>query len=174
MFGFLIANASETETKTLKLTFNEKILEAPKQEVKQILIIPKITPVPPYDPRPDELERWFLKDFRCSRQVGFGKVYVQSADIAGIDYRLLPAISMQEQSCGSAKNGTNLWGWNSGKTQWGSIEEGISYVSQKLGQGALYKNKDTIGKLKTYNSVNKMYPYEVTKIMWGMSAEKDI
>lgn len=130
--------------------------------------------MPPYDPRPDKLEQFFLNDWRCNRQVGLGKIYVQSADIAGIDYRLLASISVIEQSCGSVGKGNNLWGWGSGKQQFNSIPEGISFISQKLGQGVLYKNKNTMQKLQTYNSANPRYYGEVAKWMWIIEAEKDI
>jgi len=68
---------------------------------------------------------------------GLGQHVVNEADKNNIDYRLLPAIAMQESTlCKKIiKNSYNCWGWGiygSTITKFESYEKAISYISERL------------------------------------------
>lgn len=76
---------------------------------------------------------------------GYGELLVQTADKYGIDWRLVPAIAMQESNGGKVmpRDSYNAWGWaiftgqNSG-TYFDSWEHAIETVSRGL---AVYRDK---------------------------------
>jgi len=77
--------------------------------------------------------------------------YVRAADLYGIDYRILPAISLLESTCGSFQRGNNHWGWDSLRTAFPSVEHGIDFVTRQLAQANPYRDRDLDGKLFSYN-----------------------
>ena len=77
--------------------------------------------------------------------------YVRAADLYDIDYRILPAISLLESTCGSYPRGNNHWGWDNGSANFRSVEHGIDYIARQLSQAGPYKDRDLDGKLFSYN-----------------------
>ena len=78
--------------------------------------------------------------------------YITYAEQYQIDYRLLPAISVAESSAGNHACGYNWWGWQSCKGyNFGSVTEGIQFVSEKLGTGYYYCGKSIKDKIHSYN-----------------------
>lgn len=110
---------------------------------------------------------------------GFGKKMVIEADKHNLDWRLLPAIGMQESTGGKfACEGKlsiewNPWGWNSCKGKgFKSMEESIETIARVLsgnheGTAHYYRNKDVKGILETWNPpyVAPTYAKEVMRIM---------
>jgi len=69
---------------------------------------------PQTDDRPIKLETFF-KSYQCP-QPHYVEEYVRAADMYDIDYRLLPALSIRESTCGQHNRLNNHWGWDSAPT----------------------------------------------------------
>ncbi len=102
---------------------------------------------------------------------GYGKVFVTVADTCGMDWRLLPAIAIQESTGGKRMIRNNPFGWGSAKIGFSSLEEAITVVGNNLcgnspGTKSYYKNKTTAQKLWSYNgSVSPSYIGQVMRLM---------
>jgi hypothetical protein len=103
---------------------------------------------------------------------GTGMTFVLSAEKYGLDWRLLPAMSVRESSGGKAACGYNVFGWGSCKlSNFKSYEDAIEQVAKNLGGGnpktsRYYAGKSTMQKLYYYNgTVLPSYPGEVASIM---------
>lgn len=78
--------------------------------------------------------------------------FLEAADHNGLDWRLLPSISMVETGCGRTAVGKNLFGWDSGRKQFASFRDAIQWVASRLGNSKLYRGKDLVQILATYNA----------------------
>ena len=115
------------------------------------------------DPRVARLERFF-RSYNCPEPYRIAE-YLRAADGYGLDYRLLPAVSIRETTCGVyEKDLNNRWGYHPGRQTFPSIEVGIDYVAKTLAENPAYRGKSLQDKLFTYNPRIK-YPVEVQKIM---------
>jgi hypothetical protein len=105
---------------------------------------------------------------------GFGEEMVKAAEKNGLDWRLLPAISVQEstggkQACRSVS--FNPFGWASCKIGFKSYKDAIHSVAAHLGgrietTASYYADATTEEILHHYNgSVVPSYPREVLAIM---------
>src|SRR5207249_4948617 len=94
--------------------------------------------------------RRFLQHRHCPAEQYAG-VFVAEADAHGLDWRLLPSLSIVESGGGVHARGNNLFGWANGKTSFDSISEAIHHVAEALSLGRAYRGKDLDGKLATYN-----------------------
>ena len=92
----------------------------------------------------------FFEAYGCAAP-NYAADYVRAADQYDIDYRILPAISLLETTCGSHQRLNNHWGWNSARTGFPSVVHGIAFIARQLGQGRAYKDRDLDGKLWAYN-----------------------
>jgi hypothetical protein len=117
---------------------------------------------PAPDPRFAQLERFFQR-YSCPEPKHIGE-YLRAADGYGLDYRLLPAISIRETHCGLDFNWNNHWGYHPGRQRFPSIEAGIFHVAHTLAEEPPYKGKSLDEKLYVYNP-REEYPKEVKQIM---------
>jgi hypothetical protein len=101
------------------------------------------------DLRYDKLKTFF-HSFGCPAPY-YVKEYVSAADTYAIDYRLLPAISVVESTCGLYQRQNNRWGWDSCRRGFSSVREGLQYIAGQLSGGHFYKNKTLEEKVHTYN-----------------------
>lgn len=64
----------------------------------------------------------------------YSSYIVETSDKYGIDYRLIPAIAVKETGGGRTANedSYNAWGFENGRTKWGSWEEAIDTVAKTL------------------------------------------
>jgi hypothetical protein len=117
----------------------------------------------------ERIDRYFAE--RNMPLAGYGAQFADVADRYGLDWRLLPAISIRESSGGKQMCGHNPFGWASCRTNFESVGEAIGYVGLNLAgenprTAPYYKNKTTREKLWSYNgTVNPKYPDEVLAIM---------
>lgn len=90
----------------------------------------EIIPIKINDSRPFILER-FLKGRPLAP---YSDYMVEISDKYGIDYRLIPAIAMKESGGGVAmpEKSHNAWGFENGRTHFGSWEEAIDTVGRTL------------------------------------------
>jgi hypothetical protein len=132
--------------------------------------------MPPPDPRVAELDSFFQKH-KCPYKST--DVYLQAADKYKIDFRLLPALSVIEESCGLHNPSNNLFGYyQTIKTKTGglsiirpfkTIDAGVDFVASEIANNHYYKNKTLKQQLSAYNSVNPSYYSEVLKLMLEIS-----
>lgn len=138
---------------------------------ESVLIPAYIVQTPPIDPRTISLDEFFQKH-KCPYKDS--ALYISVADNYQLDYRLLPAISVVEESCGQHNPDNNLFGYYGngkyGLKQFKTIAEGVDFVGKQLSQNPLYSGKTIKQKLKVYNSANPNYYSEITKLMAEMPA----
>ena len=118
-------------------------------------------------PQPPD-DRWlklqaFFASYHCPAP-HYVEDYLREADKYAIDYRLLPAISVRESTCGRHSRLNNHWGWDSARSGFSSVKAGIRYLARILALGASYKDKTVESKLKIYNP-ELQYAAEVRRLM---------
>jgi hypothetical protein len=107
--------------------------------------------------------RKFFRDNHCPAE-GYARIFVEEADAHGLDWRLLPSLSLIETGGGKHAPGNNLFGWANGKSTFDSFSAAIHHVATFLEIGKPYKGKDLDGKLLTYNH-SRDYKDHVTDVM---------
>ena len=110
------------------------------------------------DPRGVRLEAFF-KAYDCPGPFHVQE-YLRAADSHALDYRILPAISLVESTCGAFERMNNRWGWDSAQSGFPSVPAGIDYITEQLAEGPHYKGKTVKEKLFTYNP----YPQYVRQV----------
>ena len=102
---------------------------------------------------------------------GYGDKFAEAADRCGMDWRLLPAITVRESSGGKQACGNNPFGWASCRVDFESVENAIEIVGLNLcgfnpRTADYYKDKTTYERLRSYNgTANQNYPDEVIETM---------
>ena len=119
-------------------------------------------PVPHEDPRGVRLEAFF-KAYGCPAPLHVHE-YLRAADSHALDYRLLPAISLVESTCGTFQRLNNRWGWDSAQSGFSSVPAGIEFVTAQLAEGPPYKGKTVKEKLFAYNPY-RQYVRQVERLM---------
>ena len=105
--------------------------------------------IPRNDPRLPQLQAFF-KDAHSPLHA-LALDFLEAADHNGLDWRLLPSISLVETGCGRTAIGKNIFGWDSGRKQFASFREAIQWVASRLGNSKIYRGKDLVHILATYN-----------------------
>jgi hypothetical protein len=116
--------------------------------------------------------RRFLKDHHCP-EAPWAPVFVREADTHGLDWRLLPSLSIVESGGGRHFRGNNLFGWANGHWTFDSIGEAIHHVAEVLSHGRAYRGKDLDAKLLTYNH-RPDYRQMVLSVMRQISATPEL
>jgi hypothetical protein len=111
--------------------------------------------------------RRFFKENHCPAE-SYAGIFVTEADAHGLDWRLLPSLSLIESGGGRVANGNNLFGWANGHRSFDSIASGIHLVAEALALAKPYRGKDLEAKLFTYNHDTR-YGLKVTSIMSQIS-----
>jgi hypothetical protein len=119
------------------------------------------------DPRPERLKAFF-DAYGCPGPLHVEE-YLRAADTYAIDYRLLPALSLVESTCGRYERMNNRWGWDSARTGFRSVPHGIHFLARQLANGKYYRGKTLDEKLRTYNP-NPVYPREIRRLMREIEA----
>jgi hypothetical protein len=90
--------------------------------------------------------------------------FLAAADQNELDWRLLPSISMIESSGGKDYRNNNVFGWDSCREPFSSVQAGIHFVASRLSKSKLYKDKSLDQKLSTYNPQPE-YAHRVRAVM---------
>jgi hypothetical protein len=114
------------------------------------------------DPRLQKLKSFFQQ--LESPAVWLAEDFLVAADRHGLDWRLLPSISIVESGGGKVYMNNNILGWDSCRTSFPSVEAGIDLVAARLAKSTYYKDKDLDEKLAAYNP-NSYYPRRVKSLM---------
>jgi hypothetical protein len=122
------------------------------------------------DARAEKLEAFF-RFYGCPEPFHVQE-YLQAADANKLDYRLLPAVSLRESTCGWYAVGNNHWGWNSARTDFDSVADGIQIIAHELSDGYRYRGKTLNQKLVVYNPVPH-YAGQVRLIMRQVEPDYD-
>ena len=139
------------EIKSRTLAHVEPILD----EVSQTLDFGEM------DLRIEKIRLFFIRN--NSPGAKYAKLFVQVADANQIDWRLLPTFAFIESGGGRIHRNNNIFGWNSGKARFKTIEDGIRYVGRALALGP-YKGKTPMQKIRVYN-IHKRYHLHAVKVM---------
>lgn len=91
--------------------------------------------------------------------------FVSAADRYGLDWRLLPALALIESGGGKYYMRNNVFGWDSGRARFRSIQESIAHIASRLATMPAYKGKDLRGILRTYNPARRDYPERVLYVI---------
>ena len=137
----------------------------------------------PEVPAPAEVptEKRYTKDSRFRRITAFfnkracpmekyAAEMVTVADEYQLDWRLLPSLALVESSGGKAYMNNNVFGWDSCKRKFPSVQAGIRVVGERLANSPYYRGKSLEGKLQAYNQ-NPGYAATVKRVMSQLSRE---
>ena len=114
------------------------------------------------DPRLWRLQAFFRE--LDSPAYSLAEEFLVAADHHGLDWRLLPSISIVESGGGKAYLNNNILGWDSCRVRFPTLATGIHTVARRLTTSNFYKNKSLPQKLAVYNP-NPDYPSRVTSLM---------
>ena len=91
--------------------------------------------------------------------------FLIAADKNGLDWRLLPSISIVESGGGREARNNNMFGWDNCRVHFRTLKEGIYTVASLLKNSSLYKRKTSVNEiLWTYNP-GKAYTRKVRTLM---------
>jgi hypothetical protein len=117
--------------------------------------------------------RKFLQENHCPDEP-YADMFIAEADTHGLDWRLLPSISVIESGGGRTAKGNNLFGWANGKSTFQSFGEAIHEVASSLSVARPYKGKDLLGKLSAFNSERADYAAAVLQVMRRISPQPQV
>ncbi|MDR3718764.1 MAG: hypothetical protein P4K98_08175 [Bryobacteraceae bacterium] len=91
--------------------------------------------------------------------------FLIAADLNGLDWRLLPSLSIIESGGGREARNNNMFGWDNCRVHFRSVKEGIYRVASWLKNSSMYRSKTSIDQiLWTYNP-RKEYTRKVRALM---------
>lgn len=128
----------------------------------------RIARTEPDDPRLRLIWQYFA-DRDCPLRDSAAEFLI-AADQNELDWRLLPSISMIESSGGKDYRNNNVFGWDSCRESFPSVQAGIHFVASKLAKSKLYKGKNLDEKLLTYNP-QPNYPHRVKAVMRALGPD---
>jgi hypothetical protein len=130
-----------------------------------------LLPFEPYGNDPRLLKmRSFLKQMDSPAYFLAGE-FLLAADRNGLDWRLLPSISIVESGGGKNYTNNNILGWDSCRRKFPSVVEGVHSVAHSLATSKLYKNKSLDKMLATYNP-HRGYAGKVKLLMEHMGPRR--
>jgi hypothetical protein len=103
------------------------------------------------DPRLDRLRKFFA-GLGCPA-LPYAPAFLEAADSAALDWRLLPSLSYVESTGGKTAHNNNIFGWDSGKAKFTSPVAAIQAVADRLSHGERYQDKTLDQKLAVYNPI---------------------
>src|SRR3954451_3103930 len=142
----------------------EKAGSAPNVKASVVRQSSQVAPAP--DPRTERLKTFF-SSLHCPVSY-LSAEFVRASDENGLDWRLLPSISVIESGGGKAYKNNNLFGWANGDYLFSTLKAGIHEVADKLGKSPLSRNRDVPAKLHLYNP-NEEYATNVMTVMTRIS-----
>jgi hypothetical protein len=133
--------------------------------------VSQTTPLPDYKSDPRLLKtKQFFKVFD-SPAYFLAEDFLLAADRNGLDWRLLPSVSILESGGGKNYTNNNILGWASCRQQFPSVSAGIHHVAFRLAQSRIYRDKGLDGILSTYNPLED-YPRRAKKLMDRLAPDR--
>lgn len=155
-------SAAASQTESSKPITEDKLISSPTPEVR-------LDDAEKTDPRVEQV-RLFFEKYK-SPAAKYAKLFVTVADENNLDWYLLPSIAFIESGGGKAYRNNNIFGWDSGKHKFSSIEQGIRYVGHAMTVGP-YANKNTLQKLRVYNTYVHYQVVAKKVMMWIKTAPR--
>jgi hypothetical protein len=115
-----------------------------------------------------EAIRGFFEKTGCPAR-DYSQVFLDAADTARLDWRLLPSIAFVESTGGKTAPNNNIFGWDNGRSRFASPTAAIWGVAHQLGQSRLYRHRSLNRLLALYNP-NPGYAAKVKNIMQQLAA----
>jgi len=120
-------------------------------------------PISRMDPRWILVKQFFLEN-NSPAHVYTGDFLI-AADTNGLDWRLLPSLSIVESGGGKDPRNNNIFGWANGKQRFHSMRESIYQVAFKLKNSVFFRGKTSLDQiLWTYNPQHE-YTVKVRRLM---------
>lgn len=113
--------------------------------------------------------RSFFRKRKCPAQ-RYAAEFVVAADRHRLDWRLLPSLALIESSGGKVFTNNNIFGWDSCRHRFSSVQAGIDAVAERLANSPLYRGKSVDEKLKVYNA-KPHYRTAVKRVMQQLELE---
>lgn len=113
--------------------------------------------------------RSFFRKRKCPAQ-RYAAEFLNASDRYRLDWRLLPSLALIESSGGKAFTNNNIFGWDSCRQRFSSVQAGIHTVAERLANSPLYQGKSIDDKLKVYNS-RPHYRVAVKRVMQQLEFE---
>lgn len=128
----------------------EEITQVNTESLKTVEISPSETTIIAKDSKTAVLEKFF--ELYKSPLKDHAQTFVDTAEKYNIDYKLLPAISCIESTCGKfiIEGSYNPFGWgitSKGHIAFNSFEEAIQKVGAGLNKGYFSKGLDTVSEI---------------------------
>lgn len=120
-----------------------------------------------HDPRYHRLKAYFSRHQLPAASLAAD--FLEASDRHDLDWRLLPSLAMVESTGGKFSIGNNIFGWDSCLTTFSTPAEGVHFVAERLANSGLYRGKDLLDKLRTYNP-RPQYVRTVLQIMRALEA----
>ena len=120
------------------------------------------------DPRLLKLRHFFAS--LDSPGYSLAEEFLSASDRFGLDWRLLPSLSILESGGGRESQNNNILGWDSCRQKFPSVAIGIHYVAYRLAESSCYKNKSLEELLRLYNH-NPDYPPRARSLMTRLSPD---
>ncbi len=115
------------------------------------------------DPRWILVKQFFLTNGAPAHR--YTDDFLIAADRNGLDWRLLPSISIIESGGGREARNNNMFGWDNCRVRFRTAKEGIYRVASWLKYSSLYRKKTSVDQiLWTYNP-RKDYTKKVRALM---------
>jgi hypothetical protein len=115
------------------------------------------------DPREFAIRQFFTRHNAPAAK--YAKLFVQVADDNDLDWRLLPTFAFIESGGGKVHRNNNIFGWDSGRAKFSSIEEGIRRIGRALTLGP-YKGKTATQKIRVYNTHASYHRFADKVMQW--------
>jgi len=119
------------------------------------------------DPRYTAIQQFFDRGGCPARD--YAMEFLDAADTYALDWRLLPSISYVESTGGKTARNSNIFGWDSGRTQFSTPAAGIYAVGNRLANSDLYRDKSLDELLAVYNP-DATYGRKVKSVMRRIAA----
>ena len=134
--------------------------------------VSQTTPLPDYtsDPRLLKIKNFFKN--LDSPAYYLAEDFLLAADRNGLDWRLLPSLSVLESGGGKQYMNNNILGWASCQQEFPSVSAGIHHVASRLAQSPLYRDKALDGILTTYNPLTG-YSRRAKLLMSRLAPDQD-
>lgn len=115
------------------------------------------------DPRWILVKQFFLENGAPAHL--YAEDFLIAADRNGLDWRLLPSLSIVESGGGREARNNNMFGWDNCRVHFQTVKEGIYRVASRLKYSSLYRSKTSVDQiLWTYNP-RKEYTRKVRALM---------
>jgi hypothetical protein len=115
------------------------------------------------DPRWIRIKQFFLINGAPAHI--YADDFLIAADRNGLDWRLLPSLSLVESGGGREARNNNMFGWDNCKVHFLTLKEGIYRVASMLKNSSIYRRKTSIDQILWAYNPRIAYTIKVRTLM---------